>query len=151
MLATIPVETANRDIDLYSVRNKKRNCTRCSSALFLTVISNLVHAEMLFPLLTDQKELCGDNVQELIQIALRNLAGIVCENTLSGFGQPYFRRVGGRLSLNDVDMNRLSVFIGPEENQIASHAKQTRHSEFPLDQHSGTAGEHSVSGIPRRN
>lgn len=119
--------------------------------LTLTVVSNLVHTKVFFPLLTNQKELCGYNVQKFIQIVLRNFAGIVCNNAFPRPCQPYFCRILGWLSFNNMDVNWFSIFIGPEENQIASYAKQTRHSEFLLDRRSGRANERSVSEIPRRS
>jgi len=44
---------------------------------------DVFHAKVFLPFSTDQKELSGYNIQELIQITLRNPAAIVRNDTLS--------------------------------------------------------------------
>ena len=97
---------------------------------------------MLLPFPADQEELGRNNIQQFVQIILGNPASIVCHDTLPGTGQPNLRCVWRRLAPDDMNVDRLPIFIGPKEHQVTAYAEQVRHNGSLPAPRNGKASGH---------
>ena len=77
----------------------------------LTIEGNVLHAEMLTPFGTNPKELRRNDFEQLVQVALRDSAPVVCDNAMSRAGQPYLGCVWNRLSCRDMNVDRFAVLV----------------------------------------
>ena len=92
----------------------------------LAVELNGIYKEERFPFFANHGELSRNDIHELIQVGLGNLAAVVCNDASSLGGQPNLGCIGRWGALADVHMNRFVAFVRPEEYAVSANEKQTR-------------------------